>query len=565
LTGAIAPKRISGNSMKASVSRAIKKAYFALAAREGWGDNPPGQFDVSTPKEEKFGDFSSNLAMILAAKLKLKPRDLAEVLAGELKKNDMFDMVEVAGPGFLNIRVKPLHWVEALARISAEGDSFGRVNVGRGEKAMVEFVSANPTGPLHIGHGRGAAVGDTLANVLDWAGYDVTREYYNNNVGLQMDNLGRSTLIRAMELTGTPPSEEPPYKGEYMKEVAKAFLDKHGPAILSAPADEALKAAREFSADAILDGIKKDLEDFNVRFDVWYPENTLHDTGAVDDLINLFLKQDVIFPQDGALWLRTRDEEEKDRVVRRANGVTTYLAADIAYHKSKLDRKFSTLVNIWGADHHGYVPRMKAVIAALGGDPEKFVVRLVQLVSLRRGGEVIAMSTRSGVFTTLREIMDEVGAAAIRFFFLMRSSDSQMEFDVELAKKESSENPVYYVQYAHARCCSIFAQAAERGIAIPDFNEVDLAKLTGPDELRLIRKLLELPGVVEGCAKSFQPHPMTQYLMEVAGLFHYFYKHNRVMGEDPALTAARLFLISAVRITLRNGLKILGIIATEKM
>ena len=552
--------------MRLAVIESIEKAFQTLSAAEGWEISLPEQMDLSAPKEEKFGDFSTNLAMILAARLKLKPRDIAQKLAEKLKENDIFESVEIAGPGFINFRLRPIRWAQALDRIFSEKENFGRVDHGKGEKVMVEFVSANPTGPLHIGHGRGAAVGDALASVLEWAGYDVTREYYTNDVGLQMDNLGRSTLIRARRQAGLEADEEPPYKGEYMNDVARAFLEKHGASILTGPEDAALTAAREFSAANILDGIKKDLADFNVRFDIWYSEKSLHDGGAVDELIRLFLAQGYIYEKEGALWLKTGDEgDEKDRVVRRANGVTTYLAADIAYHKTKLDRRFSTLVNIWGADHHGYVPRMKTVISALGGDPEKLVVRLVQLVSLKKGGETFAMSTRSGVFTTLREILDEVGVDATRYFFLMRSPDSQMEFDVDLAKKESSENPVYYVQYAHARCCNIFAMASQKGVAEPAPGAVDAALLCGQDEIRLIRKLLELPEVVRICARGFQSHQITQYLAEVAGLFHYFYKHNRVVGEDPALTAARMWLIRAVQITLSNGLRILGITAPEKM
>ncbi|MDH5677048.1 MAG: arginine--tRNA ligase [Nitrospinota bacterium] len=552
--------------MKNTVRKEIEKAFIELDNQEGWGSANPGAFDVSHPREEKFGDFSTNLAMIMASRLKKKPRDLAELLTAILRKNDLFESVEVAGPGFINFRLRPVRWARELGRVFREKESFGRVEIGKGEKVMVEFVSANPTGPLHIGHGRGAAVGDALASILRWAGYDVVREYYTNDVGLQMDNLGRSTLLRARELAGEILAEEPAYKGEYMKDVARAFMEKHGPDILSAPEAEALAIARDFAAENIMEGIRKDLADFNVHFDIWYSEKTLHESGSVEKLIDMMLEQERIYEKDGALWLKTDEQgDEKDRVVRRANGVTTYLAADIAYHKTKLDRNFSTLVNIWGADHHGYVPRMKAVISALGGDPDKLVVRLVQLVSLKKGGQTYAMSTREGVFTTLREIMDEVGADAVRYFFLMRSSDSQMEFDVELAKSQSSENPVFYVQYAHARCSSIFRQAEEKGVATPDFQHVNPELLTGEGELRLIRKLMELPEIVEVAASSFQPHHLTQYMYEVAGLFHHFYKHNRVVGEDEALSAARLSLVMATQMILKNGLGILGINAPDKM
>ncbi len=520
---------------------------------------------VTVPKDESHGDFSCNLAMILAANTKTKPRVIAEKLSRQLAGNGLFSSVSVAGPGFINMTVHPDHWAAALDQIFTAGEDFGRISVGHGEKVMVEFVSANPTGPLHIGHGRGAVVGDTLARILSWAGYDVHSEYYINDVGLQMDNLGQSTLARCRELLGQPAGELP-YKGDYIIDIARQFLEANGERIMEAPLEESLAKARKFSADKILDGIRSDLEEFRVGFDEWFSEATLHDSGEVEKTINQLQRKGHIREEDGALWLKTGSAgDEKDRVVRRANGVTTYLAADLAYHKSKIDRKYSMLVNVWGADHHGYVPRMKAAVSALGHDPEKLIVRLVQLVSLKRGGQTVAMSTREGVFTTLREILDEVGVDATRYFFLMRSSDSQLEFDVELAKRHSSDNPVYYIQYAHARCCNIFVTAKETGVKRIPFDQVDKSLLTGGDELRLIRKLLMLPDVVDACARSCQPHPVTGYLTEVAAFFHYFYKHNRVVTDDEPLTHARLALVEATMMVIRNGLEILGIDAPRKM
>ncbi|MBI4827892.1 MAG: arginine--tRNA ligase [Nitrospinae bacterium] len=553
--------------MRSSVKRSVKSAFYSVAQECGLEDARPGQFDVSIPKEEKFGDFATNIAMLKAPAFRMKPRELADRLVARIKETPLFESVEVAGPGFINMRIKPVEWTLALDQVFTKGAAFGHVEAGGGEKVIVEFVSANPTGPLHIGHGRGAALGDTIARVLRAAGYQVHTEYYINDVGLQMDNLGRSTLIRARELCGLEPGGEPPYKGEYMIDVARGFLECKGRAALDLPEEKALALAREYAGHAILGGIRTDLDDFRVHFDQWFSEDSLHKAGGVEDAIAVLSAQGEIYEKDGALWLKTLDTgDEKDRVVRRANGVTTYLAADIAYHKNKLDRGYHTMVNIWGADHHGYIPRIKATLKALGGDPDKLAVRLVQIVNLKRGGQVVAMSTRSGVFTTLREILDDVGVDATRYFFLMRSSDAQMDFDVDLAKKQSDENPVYYIQYAHARCSNIFVTARERGLAAPPpMAAVDLTLLTEPEELRLIRKLLELPDVVESCARAFQPHPLTQYLTDTAALFHYFYHRHRVVTDNKALSNARLTLVEATRITLHNGLFLLGINAPDKM
>jgi arginyl-tRNA synthetase len=503
--------------------------------------------------------------MILAARHKIKPRDLATKISERIEGNGLFSSVSVAGPGFINMTINSVHWVESLKTILDEDESFGSVTIGESKKVLIEFVSANPTGPLHIGHGRGAVVGDTLARILRKAGYDVCTEYYINDVGLQMDNLGRSTIARCLESLGKD-FDEPAYKGAYIKDIAKLFLEKKDVSQFPDNVDEMLDEARDFTASHIMDEIRVDLKEFRISFDKWFSEMSLHQAGEVERTVDTLKENNHIYENEGALWLKTESAgDEKDRVVRRANGVTTYLAADIAYHKNKYERKFDTVIDVWGADHHGYVARMKAVVQALGYDPESLVVVLVQLVSLKKGGQAMAMSTRAGVFTTLREIMDEVGVDATRYFFLMRSSDSHLEFDVDLAKKQSSENPVYYIQYAHARCCNIFVAAKEAEISMEPLGDIDLSLLDGKAELALIRKLLGLPEVVESCAISLQPHPVTQYLTEVSSLFHFFYTHNRVITDDLALTRARLFLTRAVRIVLRNGLDILGINAPERM
>ncbi len=548
--------------MKQAINDAVTDSYNTIASREGY---PPldSPLEIIIPKQRGFGDFSCNVAMILAKKLKQNPRDIAAKLCSELKNQPLLSDISVAGPGFINMTVDPLKWIDALGAILIKDKSYGALDVGKGRSVMVEFVSANPTGPLHIGHGRGAAVGDCIARILRKAGYDVHSEYYLNDVGLQMDNLGMSAISRARELSGLS-FEEQAYKGDYIKEIAGDFLKEYGEGVLEN--SDLLATARKFTAETILEGIRNDLGDFRVFFNEWFSEATLHEEGEVDKTIDSLLGNSHIYEKEEALWLKTEPAgDEKDRVVRRANGITTYLAADMAYHKNKLDRGFDLILNIWGADHHGYIPRMKAVMMALGADPDRLEVRLVQMVSLKRGGAIVPMSTRSGVFTTLREIIDEVGVDATRYFFLMRSSDSHLDFDVDLAKKRSDENPVFYIQYAHARCVNIFATARERKVKTGDVNHIDKSHLNGESQLRLIRKLLELPDVVAYCARTFQPHPLTGYLTELSAAFHQFYSHNRVVSEDPERTKSLLALVDATRITLRNGLELLGVTAPDRM
>ncbi|MBF0291398.1 MAG: arginine--tRNA ligase [Nitrospinae bacterium] len=552
--------------MRQVAKRIASEAFARASAENGWNETAGISIDITTPKEEKFGDFSCNVAMILASRLKSNPRAIAEKVAEQMRGDEIVANVEVAGPGFINMTLKPSAWASALGEVFTAKDGFGKTNDGNGKKVIVEFVSANPTGPLHIGHGRGAAFGDSLARVLKFAGYAVHREYYINDVGLQMDNLGRSTLERAREVHGLP-FGEPAYKGEYMKDIAREFLAREGDGVLNLPPEEALARSRAFTAGSILDGIRHDLAEFRVGFDEWFSEESMHKAGSVNNLIDLLLKSGHIYENEGALWLKTDDSgDDKDRVVKRANGPTTYLAADIAYHKDKLDRGFDIMVDVWGADHHGYISRLKAVIAALGADPDRLATRLVQIVNLKRGGELIAMSTRSGVFTTLREIMDEVGVDATRFFFNMRSADSQMDFDVDLAKKQSDENPVYYIQYAHARCANIFVTALDKGFAKSASPENEpLSQLERPAELKLVKKLLKFPDVVSSCASALHVHPVASYLLDLAGVFHNYYKHNRVVTEDAELTRARLVLVDAARMVFRSGLDLLGVSAPERM
>jgi arginyl-tRNA synthetase len=432
---------------------------------------------------------------------------------------------------------------------------------------QVEFVSANPTGPLHIGHGRGAATGDAVASLLSAAGFDVQREYYINDAGNQMNTLGLSGLLRYKELLGEKIDfPETCYQGDYMKEIARDAVTKFGDRFLNVPQEEGVAFFSKMGGDLILAGIDQDLQDFGIRFDNWFSEQSLFDEGKVKSAIEEMQAKGHIYEQDGALWFKTTAfGDDKDRVVVRSNGVTTYFASDIAYHRDKFARGFDWVIDVWGADHHGYVPRLKSVVQGLGRDAADLGIILVQLVSLLRDGVPVAMSTRSGEFVTLKEVVDEVGRDAARFFFLMRRSDSQLDFDLELAKRQSNDNPVYYVQYAHARIKSIFDTARERGVA-PKFDGVKLELLQTPEDLSLIKKLSVYPEILEGAAVNFEPHRITYYLQELAGEFHSFYNKSRVITpEEPELTQARLFLLHCVAITLKNALTVLGISAPERM
>jgi arginyl-tRNA synthetase len=524
---------------------------------------------IEKPAHEEHGDFATNVAMMLAKQEKKAPRVVAEALIKHLDtKDSVFSKIEVAGPGFINFYINNRVWIQALHDIVTGGDSYGRSQLGAGKKVQVEFVSANPTGPLHIGHGRGAATGDVVASILEAAGFEVSREYYINDAGNQMDTLGKSIFLRYKEILGTE-IEFPAtcYQGNYIKDIARDAITKFGNKFLEVAETEAIAFFSKFGGDIILHGIDSDLKDFGVSFDAWYSEQSLFDTGKVNEAIALIREKEFIYEHEGALWFRTTDfGDDKDRVVVRSNGATTYFASDIAYHYDKFKRGFDSVVDVWGADHHGYVPRLKGIVQAFGHNPDDLKIVLVQLVSLLRDGIPVAMSTRSGEFVTLKEVIDEVGRDAARFFFLMRRSDSQLDFDLELAKRQSSDNPVYYVQYAHARICSIFEAAEEKAMQLPDdVEDIALRKLGTPEEMVMIKMLTTFPEVVEGSALNYEPHRITYFLQELAGQFHSFYNKNRVIGEDADLSLARLFLLKCTAQTLKNGLAILGISAPERM
>ncbi|RQW83602.1 MAG: arginine--tRNA ligase [Geobacter sp.] len=523
---------------------------------------------IEVPAHAEHGDFATNVAMQLAKQEKKAPRQIAENLVKELECNsELLEKVEIAGPGFINFFIQKDLWRESLKCIVAAGDDYGKGTAGNGKKVQVEFVSANPTGPLHIGHGRGAATGDAVASILSAAGFEVNREYYINDAGNQMDTLGRSVYLRYCELLGK--SIEFPencYQGDYIKDIARDLVTKFASRYLDAPEEKSIPVFAKLGGDIILQGIKQDLEDFGVVHNSWFSEQTLFDSGKVAEAISYMQQNGFIYENDGALWFRTTDfGDDKDRVVVRGNGVTTYFASDIAYHKEKYERGFDWVIDVWGADHHGYVPRLKGIVQGLGRSADDLKIILVQLVSLLRDGVPVAMSTRSGEFVTLKEVVDEVGRDAARYFFLMRRSDSQLDFDLELAKRQSTENPVYYVQYAHARICSIFETVTERGLVPKDFSKIPLQKLDSSEEMSLIKLLGQFPEVVEGSALNFEPHRITYYLQELAGLFHSFYNKHRVIGEDPELSAARLLLLKCTAQTLKNGLSLLGVSAPERM
>jgi arginyl-tRNA synthetase len=524
------------------------------------------ELELEMTRDPSFGDYASNAAMVLASKARMKPRRIAEdIVANISDPQGMIEKIDIAGPGFINIFIKPEFWAASLQEIDEARENFGKSQIGGGRKVQVEFVSANPTGPLHIGHARGAVTGDVIASILKAAGYSVFREYYVNNVGKQMNTLGMSVFLRCRELLGEKvefPAEY--YQGEYIAGLARELLEKHGKGLLDNP--DYLGICREYASESIMDGIKEDLAALGVSFDDYFPESELYKNDGLQKVLRELQEKDFIYSDGKTLWFRTtKYGDEKDRVVVRENGEPTYFASDLSYHKKKYERGFEQIIDIWGADHHGYIPRMHAGVQAFGYKKETLRIVLVQLVNLLREGAPVAMSTRSGEFVTLREVVDEVGKDAARYNFLMRRSDSHLDFDLELAKKQSNENPVYYVQYAHARICSIMRTAAERDFAVPAFGEADLGRLTLPEEVALIKLLTRYPEIVEGSARSLEPHRFTFYLGELASVFHSYYNKHRVISEDVQLSRARLFLAKSIGTVLKNALNLLGVSAPEKM
>ncbi|MDY0040332.1 MAG: arginine--tRNA ligase [Desulforhabdus sp.] len=527
--------------------------------------------ELEIPKASQHGDYASNIALSLTRPLRRNPREIAKEIIQNLKSTeDIIERVEIAGPGFLNFFVHPHAWHRVLKEIHARDENYGRQNIGRGKRVQVEFVSANPTGPLHIGHGRGAATGDALAAIFSACGYAVDREYYINDAGNQMETLGRSLYYRYQQELGE--SVEFPdghYQGDYMRDLARELIAEVGDRYRETPLDEILAELSRFAGERILAGIKEDLDIFGVSFDQWFSEQSLHNEDAIEKTIDALEARGYIYQEEGARWFRsTAFGDEKDRVVIRANGLSTYFASDLAYHKNKFERGFDIVVDIWGADHHGYVERMLAGVEALGRKRSDLQIILVQLVNLLRAGKPVAMSTRAGEFVTLREVIDEVGRDAARFIFLTRRSDSPLDFDLEVAKTQSNDNPVYYVQYAHARLCSIFEVAVERRIAcewLAGGSAPRLEMLVLPQELALIKMLGEYPEILASSVRCLEPHRIPYYLNELVSLFHSYYNQNRILGDDPDLTQARLYLAAATRLVIGNALKLLGVSAPQKM
>jgi arginyl-tRNA synthetase len=577
--------------VRSQLESLLSAALDSLAAA---GVVPSGSVAALEPTRQKdHGDFTTNVALVLAKAARRPPRELAQAIVDALPRSPLIARVEIAGPGFINLHLAAGARFSVIAGARAAGESYGRSALGAGRRVLLEFVSANPTGPLHVGHGRGAAYGDALARLLRAAGYAVDAEYYNNDAGRQMDILAASVWLRYLELCGeTIAFPENAYQGDYVWDIASSLRredgERHRRSGVEALADTEgaqpevrldtliANARRLLGADyrrvfdagltALTGDIRGDLHQFGVDYANWFSERSLHESGAVAETIEELKRAGRLYEKDGAWWFRsTAYGDEKDRVVVRENGAPTYLAADIAYHRDKFRRGYAQLVNIWGADHHGYIARVQGAVQALGLDVQRLTVLLVQFAVLWRGGEKVSMSTRSGEYVTLRELRQEIGNDAARFFYVLRKSEQHMDFDLDLARSQSNDNPVYYVQYAHARISSVFRQAADKGIATDDLDGAELALLREPHEEDLVALLARYPRVLEAAARSFEPHQIAYFLRELAQGLHTYYNAHGILGAEPELRRARLALVDAVRVVLRNGLEMLGVGAPERM
>ncbi len=527
---------------------------------------------IEIPNNPDHGHFATNLPMPLASSQKKPPREIASIIIDNLKDEDgIVEKVEMAGPGFINFWISPDEWYQGLSRIIRLERDYGRSDMGGGEKVLVEFVSANPTGPLHVGHGRGAALGDTLCKVLSFSGFDVVREFYINDAGLQLRMLGESVYSRFRQV------EEPEYAfpengyhGDYIADLARtiaAEVDLKGLA-----EEDAIQICSQKGKEMMFEEIKESLALFGVDFDVWYSESELFSSGLLQKTLDTLRNQGRLYDHEGAEWIRTSEfGDDKDRVIRKNDGQFTYFASDISYHLEKRSRGFDRAINIWGADHHGYVPRVKAALMAHGIPEDWLSVILIQLVKLWKGGKEMKMSKRAGSFVTLQEVIDEVGIDAARFVFLTKNHDTPLDFDMDLVKKKDSENPVYYVQYAHARICSIFRKAEEEGISLPDTTEGLLGRLILEQEMAIIRNMATFPALLEDVCRKLEPHRLTYYLNDLAASFHRYFNlgsktpEHRIVTQDKELSQARLSLAKAIKIVLSNGLGLLGVSAPERM
>ncbi|GAA5346685.1 arginine--tRNA ligase [Planifilum fimeticola] len=550
--------------MREALREEIRKAV--LSAGLATEDNMP-EVELEIPREKAHGDLATNVAMRLTRIARSNPREIAaRIVEGIDRDRARVRDIQVAGPGFINFFLDRSFLTEVLEEIRAAGARYGRSEAGGGQRVNVEFVSANPTGSLHLGHARGAAVGDALCNILEAAGYDVTREYYINDAGNQIRMLALSLEARYLEALGKESRfPEDGYRGQDIIDMARELAEREGDSLLSLDREERLSRLKEYGLKRMLDKIRRDLERYRVRFDVWFSERSLYASGAVEQVLKELADRGYTYEKDGAVWLKsTAFGDDKDRVLVKSDGSYTYLTPDIAYHRDKLNRGFDRLINIWGADHHGYIPRMKAAIAAQGHDPERLTVLVTQMVKLYQGGELVKMSKRTGKAVTLEELMDEVGIDAVRYFFVMRSPDSHLDFDMDLAVSRSNENPVYYVQYAHARIQSVFRQAGERGLSPATDPEI-LSLLAEEQEYDLLQALAAFPDEVAGAAQQLTPHRVVRYLHDLAALFHSYYRAYRVIGDDENLSRARLALLSGVAQVLKNGLSLIGVSAPDQM
>jgi len=562
--------------MRHRIASLVENALHAAANAEELFSSPLPAVVIGTPANPEHGDFSCNVAMQLAKAERKAPRQVAEIILRHIGNGDgLLTKTEIAGPGFINLFVAPAAWQATLMEIESQGMNFGLTTTGAGKKVQVEFVSANPTGPLHIGHGRGAAIGDTICRLLSASGWDVTREFYYNDAGQQITNLALSVQARCLGIEPDSPNwPTDGYQGEYIKDVARSYLanetvdanDRHVTA-LGDPTN--LDAIRDFAVACLRREQDLDLKAFDVHFDVFTLESSLYSEGRVDDVVRLLNENGHTYEQEGALWLRTTAfGDDKDRVMRKSDGGYTYFVPDIAYHLAKWERGFTRVINEQGSDHHSTITRVRAGLQALNrGIPQGWPEYVLhQMVTVLRGGEEVKISKRAGSYVTLRDLIDEVGRDATRFFFIMRKPDSQLVFDIDLAKEQSPDNPVYYVQYAHARICSIFDNAAEKGFFAPEHpTSEEIAVLETPEELQLVKLLSALPDTVDDSALHFEPHRLTNYLTDLASCFHSFYNKNRVITDDPTLTRARLYLLKRTAQTLKNALSILGISAPDRM
>ena len=559
------------SKISAAIAAAVEKAQQNGALPQ---TDAPLQIEerirLEVPKDKEHGDFACNIAMMLAKPLRSNPRAIAEEIVSCIEPDSDIDKIEVAGAGFINFYLNSSWLYEVLNQVEVQGDDYGRIDIGKGKRVMVEFVSANPTGPMHMGNARGGALGDCLAAVLEHAGYEVTREFYINDAGNQIEKFGNSLNARYIQqLKGKDAIEFPEdgYHGDDITQHAKDFIALHGDKYLECDETERKSALVDYALEKNITALKEDLEKYRIFYDVWFRESTLHESGAVQNTIDLLTENGYTYKEDGALWLNCEKMGlEKNEVLVRQNGIPTYFAADIAYHTNKLKtRGYDWAINVWGADHHGHVARMKKALDAVGIDGSRLDVVLMQLVRLTRDGEVVRMSKRTGKAITLSDLLEEISVDAARFFFNMRSAGSHLDFDLGLAAEQSNNNPVFYVQYAHARICSILRLMAEEGVSVRPFSEIDASLLKAEEELELLKKLGDLPGEIESAAKSLEPARLTRYVMDLAAVFHTFYTVCRVKVEDRALMEARLKLIDCTRIVLKNVLAMLKITAPERM